>query len=182
MLSLQLTAQQTIHDHRRSIMPGTRTAPTIDGTPTFIQISVTLYDYTGEQRTDSYFVDADSTNAEIEAYVAALQAATNGTVWRVKVGYVYNSIGDSSNALEEVWEDADSNFVALIKAPAIEKGQDWYIPAPINAMFVEGTNEIDPTNATLAAWLAAILPMRANYAVVSGRFTSRRDIGTKVNI
>jgi hypothetical protein len=163
-------------------MPGTRTAPTINGTPTFIQLSVTLYDYTGEQRTDTYFVDADSTDAELEAYVAALQAVTNGTIWRVKVGYVYNSIGDSGNAIEEVWEDADSNLVVLLKSASIEKGQDWYVPAPINAMFVEGTNEIDPTNASLAAWLAAILPMRNTYSVVSARFTSRRDIGTKVNI
>lgn len=163
-------------------MAGTRTAPTVNGTPTFIQLAITLYDYSGEQRTDSYFIDADSSNAEIEAFVAALQLTTNATIWRVKVAYVYNSIGDSSNAVEDVWEDADSNVVFLLKAPTVEKGQDWYIPAPLNAMFIEGTDNIDPTNGALAAYLAAILPMRSGYSVVSGRFTSRRDIGTKVNI
>lgn len=161
-------------------MPGTRTAPTIDGTATFITVSVTLYDYTGEQRTDSYRLDADSSNAEIEAFVAALQAVTNGTIWRVRVGYVYNSVGDSTNALEAVWEEASSNVVLLAK-DAEENAIDFYIPAPINAMFVEGTEQIDPTNAALATLLAAILPMKATFSFVSARFTSRRDIGTKIN-
>lgn len=161
-------------------MAGTRTAPTISGTPNYIAVSVTLYDYTGEQRTDSYRLDADTTAAEIEAFVAALQATTNGTIWRVRVADVYNSVGDSSNAVEEVWEEASSNLVLLAK-DANDNAIDFYVPAPINSMFIEGTENIDPTNATLAALLAAILPMKAGYSFVSARFTSRRDIGTKIN-
>lgn len=161
-------------------MAGTRTAPAVNGTPQFISVSVTLYDYTGEQRTDSYQMDADSTDAEIEAFVAALQAGTNATIWRVRVGQVYNSVGDSSNAVEEVWEDADTNVVLLAKT-ALNASEDFYIPAPIDDMFIEGTNEIDPTNGVLAAILAAILPMRAGYSFISARLTSRRDIGTKIN-
>lgn len=161
-------------------MPGTRTAPTVDGTVTYKAVSVTLYDYTGEQRTDTYKLDADTTNAEVEAFVAALQAGMNGTIWRVKVADVYNSVGDPSNAIEEVWEEASSNLVLLAKN-ANDDSIDFYVPSPINAMFVEATEQIDPSNATLAAILAAILPMKAGYSFVSARFTSRRDIGTKIN-
>lgn len=160
----------------------TRTAPTIDGTPTWKVVSITLYDYTGEQRTDSYYMDADSTDAEIEALVAAVQAATNGTIWKVGVTDLYNSVGDSSNADEEVWEEASSNLVLLLKSPTVEKGFNFFIPAPANAMFIEGTESIDPASAELAAVMTALLPMRSGYSVVSGRFTSRRDVGTKVNI
>lgn len=162
-------------------MAGTRTAPTVDGTPNWKVVSITVYDHTGEQRTDSYYFDADSTDAEIEAFVAALQAATNATIWKVSVSFLYNSIGDSSNAVEEVWEDADTNVVLLAKSPTVVKGDDFYIPAPINDMFIEGTNEIEPTNAVLAALMAAILPMKAGYSFVSARLSSRRDIGTKIN-
>lgn len=161
-------------------MPGTRTAPTVNGTPNWKVVSVTVYDHTGEQRTDSYYMDADSTNVEIEAFVAALQLVTNATIWKVAVSDLYNSVGDSGNALEEVWEDADTNVVLLAKSPTVINGQDFYIPSPINAMFVEGTNEIDPSNAALAAFLATILPMRAGYSFVSARLSSRRDIGTKI--
>jgi hypothetical protein len=96
------------------------------------------------------------------------------------VGDVYNSVGDPSNADEEVWEEISSNIVLLAK-DATNNAQDWYIPAPDNDLFLEGTENIDPANATLAAVLAAILPMRAGFSFVSARFTSRRDIGTKIN-
>jgi len=161
-------------------MPGTRTAPTVDGSPQFKRVSVTLYDYTGEQRTDSYQLDADATPAEIEAFIAALQDVTNATIWRVQVSDVYNSVGDPSNAIEEVWEEASANVVLLAK-DANDSSINFYIPSPVNAMFTEGTESVDPTNTELAALLAAILPMKANYSFVSARFTSRRDIGSKIN-
>lgn len=161
-------------------MPGTRTAPAVNGTPNYKRVSVTVYDYTGEQRTDSYQLDADATVAEIEAFVTALQATTNATIWRVQVSDVYNSVGDPSNALEEVWEEASSNVVLLAKN-ASNASIDFYIPSPINAMFIEGTESIDPSNASLASLLGSILPMKDGYSFVSARFTSRRDIGTKIN-
>lgn len=159
----------------------TRTAPTVDGSPTFKVVSITYYDYTGEQRSDSYQVDAAATEAQIEALVAALQAATNGTIWRVRVQDVYNSVGDSSNADEAVWEEITSNLVILAKNAANDS-YDWYIPAPTNDMFIEGTEQIDPSSTLLAAVMTALLALKSGFSVVSARFTSRRDVGTKVNI
>ena len=162
-------------------MPGTRTVPTIDGSFQYKKLSITMYDYTGEQRTESYLINSAATDAQVEAIVAAMQAVTNGTIWRVQVGEVYNSVGDSSNALEEVWEDIQTNVVILIK-DAMTNGQDWFIPAPINALFLEGTEELNPGNAALATLLTAILAVKTGFSVVSGRFTQRRQVGTKVNI
>lgn len=160
----------------------TRTAPAVDGTPNWKVVSITVYDYTGEQRTDSYYLDADSTDAEIEAIVDALQDTTNATIWKVSVSDLYNSVGDPSNATEAVWEEASSNLVLLLKSATVEKGFNFFIPAPANAMFIEGTENIDPANASLAALMTAILPTRAGYSFVSARFTSRRDVGTKINL
>lgn len=160
-------------------MPGTRTAPTVDGSPSYINASFVWYDYTGDQRTDTYQFDGDSTNAEIEALAAALQAASNATLWRIKKSDTYNSVGDPSNALEEVWENAKDNIVLLAKNAA-NNSQDFYIPSPINDMFIEGTESIDPTDTTLNAVLTAIAPMQAGYGFVSARFTHRRQIGTAV--
>jgi len=161
-------------------MAGTRTAPTVDGSPTFQTVSVTVYDYTGEQRTDSYQIEADATSAEIEAFVAGLQACSNATIWKVKVGQVYNSVGDPSNADEVVWEEASSNIVLLEKDDT-NNSQDWYVPAPLNDLFLEGTENIDPSNVTLGALMTAILALKDGFSFVSARFTSRRDIGTKIN-
>lgn len=157
-----------------------RTVPTINGTPTFRKLSITMYDYTGDQRTESYMIDSDASDAEIEAIVDALQTITNGTIWRVEVGDVYNSVGDSSNADEVVWENIKTNVVLLAKT-ATNVSQDWYVPAPNNDLFIEGTEEIDPTNTDLAAYMTAILAVRTGYSFVSGRFTHRSKIGSKIN-
>jgi len=158
----------------------TRTAPEVNGTPTYRTASVTIYDYTGEQRTDSYQLDAGASNAQIEAFIAALQPITNGSIWRVRVGDVYNSVGDPSNADEVVWEEATSNVVLLSKNTANDS-QDWYIPAPSNDIFIEATENINPASVPLGTLMTAILALKAGYSFVSARFTSRRDIGTKIN-
>lgn len=159
-------------------MPGTRTAPTIDGSVTYKIITVTWFDYTADQRSDSYQVDADVTNLEIEAFVAALQASSNATLWRVAVQEVYNSVGDASNALEEVWEEASQNLVIQTKNTANDSRR-VFVPAPINAMFIEGTEQIDPTNATLTTLISAYLPLVTGFSAVGARMTSRRQINAQ---
>lgn len=158
----------------------TRTAPTVDGTVTYKVVSITMYDYTGEQRTDSYKIDAGATNIQIEAMVATLQALTNGTIWRVRVQDVYNSVGDPTNADEVVWEESTSNIVLLAK-DAQDNSENFFVPAPNNGLFVEGTENIDPANIALGGFLTAVLAVKAGFSFVSARFTSRRDIGSKIN-
>jgi len=162
-------------------MAGTRTAPTIDGSPTYLTVSITVYDWTGDQRTDSYQIDADSSDAEIEAFVAAMVATSNATVWRVTIGQVYNGDGDKNDAVEEVWENVKDNVVLLAKKTD-NSAQDFFIPSPINAMFLENSEEIDPSSAVLVTLLASVLPMRANYSWKSARLSHRKQIGTKINL
>lgn len=162
-------------------MAGTRTAPTVDGNATFKEVSLTFFDHTGEQRTDSYVVDSGATDIQIEAFAAAMQAMSNGTLWRVIVKDVYNSVGDSSNAVEDVWEDIDTNIVILAKQPAVKQGDNLFMPAPVNDAFIEGTEEINPAYVPLGDAMTAWLAMKSGYSVVSGRFTQRRDVGTKIN-
>jgi hypothetical protein len=162
-------------------MPGTKTAPTVDGTGfQWKSVSMTFYDYTGEQRTVTVRVDSDATPAEIDALVSAMQVMSNATIWRVTVSDVYNSVGDPSNAVESVWEEASANIVLLAK-DTTDQSSNLFIPAPVNDAFVEGTEEINPAYVPLANTLTAWLAMKTGYNVVSGRFTQRRDIGTKIN-
>lgn len=160
---------------------GTRTAPTVDGSPTWLNISVSWIDHTGDVRTDTVQVDADATDAEIEAYVAGLQTLSNASEYRVIVGQVYNSTKDKTQALEVVWENVSDNIVVLQKT-SVNVAQDFYVPSPIEALFVAGTENINPAYADFVTWLATIVPMRAAYSAISARFTHRRQIGTKINL
>lgn len=159
----------------------TRTAPTVDGSPSWKAVSVTVYDYTGDQRTDTYRVDAAATDIQIEAFVAALQAISNATIWRVSVSQVYNSVGDSSNATEDVWENAKDNLVLLAKDSS-DNGFNAYVPAPENGLFLDGTENIDPANVDLGTFMTALLAIKTGFSIVSARFTHRRQIGSKINI
>lgn len=161
-------------------MPGTRTAPTVDGNIQYKSVSIAMYDYTGERRSVSFKVDAAATDAQVEALVSSFQVMTNATIFRVTVGDVYNSVGDSSNAIEEVWEDVDTNIVLLAK-DALDQSKNCFIPAPVNDAFIENTEQINPGYVPLANVITNWLAMITGYSVVSGRFSQRSDIGTKIN-
>lgn len=164
-------------------MPGTRTAPTVDGTGfTFIKVSLRWMDYTGDVRTDSYQFDPAATPALIEAFAAASQAASNATLYAVIVGDVYTSVPDAQNALEEVWENVTDNLVLQSKNPVGDSIRG-YVPSPINDMFIENTDDIDPSDATLIAYITAFVALLpAGYDVVGARFTSRRQINQQIKI
>lgn len=160
---------------------GTRTAPTVNGTPTFRLVSVSFIDYTGDIRTDSYQFDSDTTAAEVEAFVAAMQDIANGSIYQVKFQEVYAGTKDKSNAEELVRESVADNLVLLYKTPTNES-RNIFVPTISEAVFVDGSNEIDPTNAELAAFLTSITPMLASFNAISARLSERRKIGQAVNL
>jgi len=158
-----------------------RTAPTVDGSPQFKEVSVSWIDYSGQVRTDTVIADAASTDVQIEAYAAALVPTSNASMWQVSVADVYSSTPSQSNADEEVWEDVKANIVLLWKNPATKATVNTFIPSPANALFVDGTENIDINNAEFnTAYLATQALMLTGYNGVSARFSKRRDIGTRV--
>lgn len=164
-------------------MPGTRTAPTVDGLgQTFKALSLRWMDYTGDLRTDTFQILSAATPAEMEAFAAAMQAASNATLYEIKVADVYASIPDSQNALEEVWENATDNIVYQAKLPDGTSSR-IFVPSPIESQFIDTTDMIDPTSPVVAAVIAAWTPLiNPAYEVVGARFTSRRQINQQVKI
>lgn len=163
-------------------MAGTRTAPAINGTPSFKTVSIRWIDYTGNLRSDNYQLPAAATDAQVEALVAALQAGSNASIYRVDVNFAYYSVEDSSNANEVVWEDVKDNLVIQAKNTLADSEQ-MYVPAPSNDMFIEGTENIDPTNTELAAILTATLAaFGAGYGIVGARLSKRTRRGKQTKI
>jgi hypothetical protein len=161
-----------------NIMAGTRTAPLVDGLGgTYKVVSFRWADYTGEKRTDSYRVDAAAVAGEIEALAVALQAGSNATLYEIQVAEHYVSVPiPSLNADEAVWENAASNVVIQYKHPTLESIR-CFVPSPDNAMFVEGTENVDPANAEfLAIRLAFGVLQDIEYRAVGVRFTHRLQI------
>lgn len=163
-------------------MAGTRTAPTVDGSPVSKSVSIGLIDAQGDVRSISLVAAAGATNAQIEALVAAVQAATNASVWRVTVGEVYNGAESKGNAANAVVESLYSNIVYHVKESATSS-QRAYIPAPLETLFNTDTDQPDPTDALLTAWFTAVLAVVGNtYTGQSIRYTERREINDSIKL
>lgn len=161
-------------------MAGTRTAPTVDGTPDFKRISLSLVDAQGDIRSVSLVVDAATTVATIEALVAALQAVTNASIYEVTVTDVYSGARNTSNASDAVVNSVYSNIVYHIKASPTSS-QRGYVPAPIDAVFIAGTDTPDINNADLGTWFAAVLAAAGGaYTGQSVRYTERREVNDAI--
>lgn len=168
------------HKHSKDRLMPTRTAPTVDGTPTAKHVSIKMIDSVGDTRSVSVYATAAATNAEVEALVAATQAATNASIAEVTVSDVYLGAIAKSNADEDVFNNIGDNIIYHVKASPTQS-QRAYIPAPLESVMTDGTEMPDPDNALLVTWFGAVLAVvGGNYVGVTVRFNERRDLNDAV--
>jgi hypothetical protein len=159
-----------------------RTAPAVNGTGTYKKVQFSWIDASGDIRSDSIQLPQAATNAQIEAIADTVSDVSNASLYKIEVGEVYNSIADKDDAVDAVKDSVFDNLVILAKT-ALNASSRVFVPAPEGALFVAGTDQIDPTNADLAAVLAAMLAaLGITYEVVSIRYTERREINESVKI
>ena len=163
-------------------MAGTRTAPTVDGSPTYKQISLHFMDYQGKKRSIAINVENTVTDLEVEAYAAAAQAISNATLYDISIADKYDSNEDTANATEEVWNSVKDSLVTQVKEPT-GNSKRGFIPAIVDDVFIETTTSIDPTNAELATYYSALLAIcPTGYEIIGSRFTQRRQINEQVKV
>ena len=161
-------------------MPGTRTAPTVDGTGSFARLSMSLVDAQGDIRSISLIVDAALLPADQEALVAATQLITNASIYNVEFSQVYNGARTTSNAADAVVNSVYSNIVYHVKSSPTSS-QRAYVPAPVDSVFIAGTDTPDIVDADLAAWFAEVLgAVGGAYTGQSVRYTERREINDAI--
>jgi hypothetical protein len=163
-------------------MPGTRTAPALTGAASFTEISLRWIDAVGDLRSDASILVAAATAAQKETVVAAMQAASNASLYAVRDTNVFEGAMQKSNALAAVRESADSNIVYHSK-DASRADRRAFVVAPIVANFVTDTETPNETATTMvdvmAAWDAV---WAGTFAGRSLRFSERRDINQKVQL
>lgn len=164
-------------------MPGTRTAPQVDGTPAFRKVSLHYIDAHGKNATVSdIFPFALATAVNIEAWAAANSDISNASLWKVSVTDVYAGAEDGSNALDAVQVSVKDVLVASAYDPADPTdSRAAYLLAPEDSLFIAGTTDIDPTNVDYAALLAAYLVLiGGTYGITGATFNENSKRGKKV--
>lgn len=158
-------------------MAGTRTAPDVTGAATFKLVSFRWIDASGTRRSDSYQVPAAATAAQIDDAADAAQALSNASLWAIDIGSVYAGDMDTGAAESLVYAGNDDNVVILLKQPD-NQARDFFVPAPIEALFIEETENIDQSNAELATLETALEALFAGtYTIRGNRFTHRSQRG-----
>lgn len=163
-------------------MPGTRTAPAITGSPTFLRISLRWIDAVGDVRSDSSLMDAAATDVQIEAVAAKMVAASNASLYEVDVSEVFKGAKAKSNALSAIRESIQNNVVYHAKDTG-QVDRRSFLPSPLQAVFVTDTETPDASDVLLTdvmtAWDAV---WAGTFAGVSLRFSERREINEKVSL
>lgn len=165
-------------------MPGTRTAPAINGTPAYQLISFHYIDYSGDRRSVSVQTGAGVANSALEALADNMQDYSNASLWKVGVEAVYAGDMVRANALAEVYPSVYDNVVILYKT-ADNRSQNIFIPAPTEE--IQPQDQDTPDTATLITFNLVALPVlngtpSIGYTARSARFTERREKNQSVPI
>lgn len=158
-------------------MPGTRTAPTVDGTPPFQYASYQFIDSTEDVRSVGVQLPPGATAAQIEAIGVQLQALSNASLFKITVQAVYGSTPDVGNALAAVHISVYDNVVVLFK-DQLNHSQDIFVVAPIADL--QPTDSDTPVPAELTALILAVTNgleqgTTDDWQAVSARYTERRE-------
>lgn len=160
-----------------------RTAPTYAGTPSYVIVSFRFIDANGAKTSTPYITtSARATNAAIEAMAAALAAASNANLYDIVVEGHTDGTPSVTTAIDASRESANDVITTLVREPTSRKTQEVVIPAPLDAIFAEGSQRIDTTNALYQAVnTAADTLLISTYTFVSVRFSEHRKVNEKQN-
>lgn len=157
-------------------MAGTRTAPTvaianITGSTTTLH----LIDASGDLFTDAIKSADLQSDANVEAWASAYQAASQASLYKVTQTIEYQGDADPDNATFLARSSIAEGVNLLYNDPSTFNSQTPRLVAPIAAV-MQGNQDIPLLTATeFTALLAALADVLANYDLKSAQFTGRRE-------
>lgn len=161
-----------------------RTAPEVSGTPDYVELSFRFIDANGQPGSFPLkTTSALATPTNVEAFAEAIGNMTNANFYAVVVGDVYADSGSVAGAVEAPRESVKDIINLLMKGSPLDTPQDIEIPAPLDSLFTEGTNDVIPDSTLMMALRSAanaLLPVQ--YIPVSVRFTERRKKNSRTKI
>lgn len=155
-------------------MPGTRTAgdPT-SVSPTSVRVSYRFIDESGDLRSVSYDTTNSVTDQQIEDVAAALQPASNASLYDIVVSRSYAGDRLASNASSNAYPSVYDNIALGLKNLTFNAQQTAYIPAPVKTLVPTG-DTVDTAASLYTAWRTAVLALlQGSYTVRQARLTER---------
>jgi len=156
-------------------MAGTRTAPTVGGSPNKVLITLSVIDASGDKYSDTLTLLSTPLDADIEAYVAGYQAITQTSVYNVGVSLNYEGDADPDNAETDQRNSAKDGINLLWKDFTALKTQSTRVVAPVPEV-MQGNQDIPLlTYADMITYIAETGDILTAYALQSAQYTERRE-------
>lgn len=153
----------------------TRTAPDATTTATRRIVSFLFIDASGDTFSASEDVPVAATSANIEALADALAAASQASLYGITDTLLRSGDADPDNADTDMRNSVGQGVNILLKVPATGVTKTPRLPAPVPAVMLGNTDQIDPASTELAAVITALLAIQTGYAAQSARYTERRE-------
>jgi len=147
-----------------------RTAPTIDGTPLYKMVSLSLIDVSGDLRAISNMFLPTVTAAQIEAWVAGYALETNANIYAVRVTDEYAAVALASDAIQAPQNSVTHNIVVLLKNN-VKESEEMFLVAPNRTNFVGDTDNPDPASINSALLFEPLV--FGGKVIASYRYTDR---------
>jgi len=156
-------------------MAGTRTAPVVSGASTMNTATLHAIDASGDLYTDSITTVAPLSDIAMEAWIAAYQAATQASVYKVTNSIIWEGDADPANA-EALYRGSVKDGINLLyKNLTTLKAATPRLVAPVAATMDGNLDIPDIDSALLVALDAAIAALLTGYDLQSAQFTERRE-------
>lgn len=153
----------------------TRTAPAVTGAVTSVNNTLHLIDASGDQLTDNVVSLTAPTAAEIEAWAAGYQAASQASLWKVSSVSVWEGDADPDNADVGQRNSVKDGVNLLWKNITTLATQNPRLVAPVAAV-MQGNQDIPLLSATeFTALIAAYQALLTGYNLQSAQYTERRE-------
>ena len=155
---------------------GTRTAPTYTAIPPFRRIAISVVDSSGDRFTESFLITPLATDAEVEDFVSAYQAASQASVFRIENVGLFVGDEDPDNADTDQRNSVKDGINMLYRNSADLSTFTPRVVAPQPAT-MQGNQDIPQLIGTPLATLAtATLALHAaSVSLQSMQFTERRE-------
>jgi len=153
----------------------TRTAPAMTATATSRQVSLRLIDASGDLYSEPLVVPVAATAANIEAWAAAYQAASNASLYAIEDTNFREGDADPDNAVAAYRGSVKDGINLLFKDVANRVTFSDRVVAPI-ADTMQGNQDIPLLSSDeLTNVITSVLTLKAAYDFAQAQFTERRE-------
>lgn len=156
-------------------MPGTRTAPLFTAAANARRITLYLIDGSGDLTTETKYVAVAATAADIEAWAAAYQDATQASLYWIDDVLIRSGDADPDNASVLQRSSVKDGVNLAYKNPTTLASVGSRLVAPVPDV-MQGNQDIPLlTEPEFTALIAAELALMTGFSLQSAQYTERRE-------